>query len=170
MLGTAQGGSGASSEGWCNLRAVNHRQTESETRASSGIADLAAAAYRSVPFPPPQVVVEARADGTLILRSPHVFEPPRIRTVSEVLRHWAAERPDVPMLCQRGPDGAWRKITWSEMWRAVRSLGGALLPLECTAERPLMILSGNSIEFATLKLAADYAGVPIACAAPKDPA
>ena len=145
---------------------MNQRETASETRMPAGIADLAGFAYRSVPFPPPQVATEERAGGTLILRSPHAFKPPQIRTVSEVLPRWAAERPDVPMLCQRGPDGAWRSVTWSEMWRAARSLGSALLGLECSAERPLMMLSGNSIEFAAVKLAADYAGIPIAPVSP----
>lgn len=122
--------------------------------------------YRRVPFPPPSVSVEERPGGTLVLRSPHPLEPPPVRTISEWLPRWALERPDVAMLCQRGPDGAWRRVTWSEMWRVVRSLGTALLALECDAERPLMMLSGNSIEFAALKLAADYAGIPIAPVSP----
>ena len=144
----------------------DHGMLRTESRLPSEHVNLANFPYRSVPYPPPRVDVEKRADGALILRSPHALEPPGVRTISEFLPRWALERPEVPMLCQRGPDGAWRKITWSEMWRAVRSLGSALLPLECSAERPLMILSGNSIEFAALKLAADYAGFPIAPVSP----
>ncbi len=81
---------------------------------------------------------------------------------------WAAERPDRTWLAQRrGPTGEWLKLSYAEAQHRVDSLTQALLDLHLTAERPVAILSGNSIEHALLTLAAMQAGVP---AAPVSPA
>ena len=135
--------------------------------ASDGAAiDLAAYPYRPIPFPAPSVVVDERPDGTLLLRSPIPFEQPAVATVSEWLVHWARERPDGAIFGQRDSNGEWRRISYRDMWQRVQALGSALLSMGLTAQRPLMMLSGNSIEFATVMLAADYAGVPIAPVSP----
>jgi feruloyl-CoA synthase len=109
---------------------------------------------------------EQRADGGWMLRS---LEPlgEYPRRFTEYLVRWANLRPDAVFLAQRDRDKAWRTLTYSAALGQVRKISNALLRRELNAERPLMILSGNSIEHALLTLAAMHVGVP---AAPVSPA
>jgi feruloyl-CoA synthase len=110
---------------------------------------------------PAQVLVERRAGGELVLRSPHALgEPPR--HVSERLRHWAALAPDRAFLVERAVDGTLARVTYAEARRRVDALAQALLDRGLSAERPLMILSDNGIDHALLTLGAMQAGVPVA--------
>jgi feruloyl-CoA synthase len=58
------------------------------------------------------------------------------------------------------PDGPWRTVTWGEVLDWVRKLADALLERGASAERPLLLLSGNSIAHALMTLAAMHVGVP----------
>ena len=69
-------------------------------------------------------------------------------------------------LAQRAPDGKWQNVTYAEALVRVRRLARGLLDHGLSASRPLMILSGNSIEHGLLALAAMYAGIPYAPIAP----
>jgi feruloyl-CoA synthase len=64
------------------------------------------------------------------------------------------------LFAERNADGGWSSLTYSEVRRRSRALAGALLARNLSAERPLMVLSGNDVEHALLQLAALYAGVP----------
>jgi feruloyl-CoA synthase len=88
------------------------------------------------------------------------------RRFTEYLVRWADECPGSVFLAQRQADGAWRTLTYSAALEQVRRIGGALLQRDLGAERPLMILSGNSIEHALLALAAMHVGVPVAPVSP----
>ncbi|NOT59466.1 MAG: feruloyl-CoA synthase [Acidobacteria bacterium] len=111
-----------------------------------------------VNFLPARVVVERRDDGALVLRSPEPLAP-YPRCLGEALEHWARARPDQIYLAQR--DGAaWRTLTFAQAHQQVRALATALLQRDLSAERPLAILSENSIEHALLALAAMHAGIP----------
>lgn len=108
-----------------------------------------------------------RPDGTKILRSRVPLEPfaPHIPWH---LRRWASETPDLVWLAQRrGPERKWREVTYAEAMRTVDSLTQALLDMGLDQERPLAILSGNSLEHALITQAAMQARVP---AAPISPA
>jgi feruloyl-CoA synthase len=112
------------------------------------------------------VLVDRRADGSLILRSPHPLgEPPR--HVCDRLQHWAEATPDRLFLAERADDGAFRRLTYAEAQTLTVRLAQALLDRGLSEERPLMILSENGIDHALLTLAAMRAGVP---AAPISPA
>jgi len=121
--------------------------------------------FREVGFRAPSVDIERRADGTLILKSGSPLPPLRACT-TDWLEHWAAVRPHNPMLVQRNRAGEW--VTWSvgEVWDAVRSLASALLWHGASRQRPLAILSENSIAQALLTWGALYAGVPVAPVSP----
>jgi feruloyl-CoA synthase len=56
--------------------------------------------------------------------------------------------------------GAWRKVTYSQMLSRIRRVAAGLLTHDLSRERPIAILSGNSIEHLTLSLAAMWAGIP----------
>ncbi|SAK78154.1 feruloyl-CoA synthase [Caballeronia fortuita] len=122
--------------------------------------------YRPVRFPQRRTIVERRAGGTLILRCDRALPDIAQRSFADFIPNWAAERGDTPAFCERAPDGAWRTLSWRDLWRQVRSVGAALLDMGLGPKRPLMLLSGNSIEQAVALLAAEYAGIPSAPVSP----
>src|SRR5207237_6770793 len=60
----------------------------------------------------------------------------------------------------------WRKITWAETRALVYAIATSLLERGVSTERPVAILSDNSIEHALLALAAMHIGVPVAPISP----
>ena len=109
---------------------------------------------------------EQRADGGWLLRS---LDPLREYPVryTEYLARWASARPDSIVLAQRNASGEWRKLTYAAAYEQIQRIASTLLQRGLSADRPLMILSGNSIEHALLTWAAMHIGVP---AAPISPA
>jgi feruloyl-CoA synthase len=109
--------------------------------------------------------VNRAANGTLYMS---VAEPldPYPATWLDRLQHWAGAAPDRVFLAQRGADGAWQSLTYARVLHEVRRIGAALLTHGLSAERPIAILSGNSIEHALLALGAMYAGIPYAPISP----
>ncbi len=116
-------------------------------------------------FAPAQVDVEQRADGTLLLRSPQPLDV-HARCIGEHLEHWANKAPERLFLAERGADGAWRELTYAQALREVRAIAGALLGRALGPERPVAILSENSIGHALLALAAMHVGIPVAPISP----
>ncbi len=82
------------------------------------------------------------------------------------LLHWAAEAPTRVFLAERGPDGAWRRLTYSEAAGLSARIAQALIDRGLSAERPVMVLSENGIDHALLLLGAMQAGIPLAPISP----
>jgi feruloyl-CoA synthase len=117
-------------------------------------------------FASPQIVVERRADGTSLLRSPVPLDKPD-RCVGEWLENWALHRPQKVFLAERMcPSIPWVKLTYAEASAKVKAIASAILKLRLSAERPLVILSENSVAHALLSLAAMHVGVPAAVVSP----
>ena len=111
-------------------------------------------------FGPPEVVVERRPDGVMLARSPHPLGSyPRVAT--DWLDHWAKVAPERVFLAERGRE-SWRKVTYAEARAAARSVAQALIDRSLNVERPVAILSGNSVDHALIGLGAMIAGVPYA--------
>jgi len=110
-------------------------------------------------------IFDTRPDGTIYVRSPRTLAryPDKITTQ---LEYWAATAPDRTFLGRRGPDGEWQRITYAQALARVRSIAQSLINRGLSRERPIAILSGNSIEHALLALGAMYAGVLYAPIAP----
>ena len=106
-----------------------------------------------------------RADGTILVRSKQPL-PPYPAKLSEPLERWARLAPERLFFAQRGPDGAWRELTYAATLAKVRSLAAALVKRGLSAERPVLILSGNDLEHLLLNLACFYAGVPFVPVSP----
>src|SRR3954464_15919729 len=121
--------------------------------------------HRAVRLCAPEVQVDRRADGTILLKSgrPLPLYPDKL---TDRLVHWANAAPDRVFMAERASGGGWRAITYAQMLEKVRRIGAALLTRNLSAERPIVILSGNDLEHALLGLAANYVGIPYAPISP----
>ena len=119
------------------------------------------APLRPVKLGPPDVLIERRKDGAILMRSPHPL-PAYPKNLTERLVHWAKAAPGRVFLAQRDATGAWRTVTYTQTLAAVRAIAASLLQRELSPERPIAILSGNDIEHALLGLAAMHVGIPYA--------
>jgi feruloyl-CoA synthase len=120
----------------------------------------AAAPHRPIAFAPARVTRSADPDGTIRLACPAPlgdYDP----SLARLFRTAVAAAPTRIFLQERGADG-WRKLSYEEARQRVDALAAALLARGLSAERPVMILSTNSIDHALLMLAGYTAGVPLA--------
>src|SRR3989440_1135823 len=106
-----------------------------------------------------------RKNGNTYLRSPQKLAP-YARCVTEWLVQWSDKAPERTFLAERKGEG-WRKLSYRETYGAVRRIAQGLLDLELGPQRPVAILSDNSIDHALLALGAMHVGIP---AAPISPA
>src|ERR1700689_3360934 len=120
---------------------------------------------RPISFGDPAVSVDRRADGTIYLRPDRPLAAVPVR-LTDSLRYWAAVAQDRLFLAERDSDGGWRKITYAELLRLSRHIASSLLARGLSAERPVVILSGNSIDHALVSFGALYAGVPFCPVSP----
>jgi feruloyl-CoA synthase len=106
----------------------------------------------------PDCVFDLSADGDIrISNGKQIGEYPS--RVTERLEYWAATAPNRVFIARRN-EASWRELTYAEALDAVRRIGQALLDRGCGHDRPVLILSGNSIEHALLALASLHVGVP----------
>ncbi|STZ76592.1 feruloyl-CoA synthase [Bergeriella denitrificans] len=91
---------------------------------------------------------------------------PYPEVLSQRLYENAEKYPDRLFAARRGDGGEWVRYTYAETLAAARNIAQALLPYRLSAERPLMILSENSLEAFLLNFGAMLAGVPYAFVAP----
>jgi feruloyl-CoA synthase len=116
-------------------------------------------------FASPSIAAEAAGvnadDGSVVLRStdPLGAYP---TTVMHSVRAWAGVDPDHPLVAERGPGGAWRSCSYGAAVAAADAIGQALLDRGLGPDRPLLVLSGNSVDHLLMTLGAMTAGVPIA--------
>ncbi|MEM8931542.1 MAG: feruloyl-CoA synthase [Acidobacteriota bacterium] len=117
-------------------------------------------------FAAPEVEVEARADGVRVLRSPGPLGAyPEHLGVS--LRRWAEATPDRTFLAERAPEAeGWVELSWAVTLERAEALGEGLLSRGAGPNRPLVVLSGNSIDHALLMFGSHLAGIPIAPISP----
>jgi feruloyl-CoA synthase len=122
-------------------------------------------AIRRVRVWSPSADFDRRPDGTIYVhsRQPLGTYPDKL---TERLEYWAAAAPHRTFLARRGADGEWQRLTYAETLLRVRNIAQALLNRGLSCERPIAILSGNSLEHGLLALAAMYAGVLYAPLAP----
>ena len=119
--------------------------------------------YRALQFGVTRVAV-TDANGHTYVSAEQPLEAYAERLTDRLL-HWAEHAPDRSFVARRvahadGTRGQWRHVTYREALLASRSIGQALLDSGASVERPLAILSENSIEHALLALGALLVGVP----------
>jgi len=122
---------------------------------------MAATPVRRVPVGAPEVLLERRADGTTLLRSPEPLAAHPAKLTAR-FAHWARETPDRVFIAERDPSGEWRKVGYGEAFARFRAIAQALLDRKLAPERPVVILSDNDVEQALVALAALHVGIPFA--------
>jgi feruloyl-CoA synthase len=105
-------------------------------------------------FAEPDTEIERRDDGAIFLRSRLPLPEPE-SSITAVLRRRAAEHPDRPLAAHRGTT-----LTYGEAQLRSDALAHAFRELGLGPDKPVMILSGNSLEHLLVSLAAYAAGAP----------
>jgi feruloyl-CoA synthase len=117
-------------------------------------------------FATPAIVTERRDDGSIRLKSAVPLQA-AARCVGDWLEHWAREVPERIFLGERSSvDMPWTTITYGDALQQVRSIGAWVLSQGMSAERPLVVLSDNSIEHALFALGAMHVGVTVSSVSP----
>jgi feruloyl-CoA synthase len=91
---------------------------------------------------------------------------PAPRRFTDRLVSGARAHPERTLVARRGADGEWIRLSYADVHDRVRRIGQALLDRGLSAERPLVILSGNDLQHFQLALGATYAGIPYAALSP----
>lgn len=104
-------------------------------------------------------------DGSILVwqEQPLNAYPERL---SDRIKHWAQVTPDKIWMAERDANEKWVNVTYAQLLEQIRSVGQFLLGLGLSTDRPLLILSGNSIPHGIMALGAQYAGIPSAAIAP----
>ncbi len=119
----------------------------------------AKAPFAGTALAPPTVEAERTADGGWLLRQPVPLGAVPDHLIG-VLRARAAEMPDRTFLAERDGDG-WRRLDYAGAAAKSAAIGQALVERGHGADRPVAILSDNSIDFGLLQLGAMHVGVPV---------
>jgi feruloyl-CoA synthase len=123
------------------------------------------APLRAISFGDPAVSIDRRGDGTIYLRPKTAIGEYPVR-LTDRLHHWAKTEPDRIFMAERDGGSSWRQITYSELLISSRHIASSLLARGLSAERPVVILSGNSIDHALIAFGALYAGIPFCPVSP----
>jgi feruloyl-CoA synthase len=123
------------------------------------------APLRPISFGDPAVTIERRDDGTIYLRPKIALGEYPVR-LTDRLHHWARLEPNRIFMAERDGGRGWRQITYSELLTSSRHIASGLLARGLTAEKPVVILSGNSIDHALIAFGALYAGIPFCPVSP----
>ena len=121
----------------------------------------APAPLRPIAYASPKIVCERSADGSLRYRSTEALAP-HDPSLARLFRAAVERNPGGLFLAERAADGGWRKLSYETARRQVDALAQGLIERGLSAERPVVILSGNGIDHALLTLAGHAAGVPVA--------
>lgn len=118
-------------------------------------------------FASPRITVDSLSPGApsvgMVLRSAETLNDYPATVVHSVREH-ARAAPGHLMVAERHRDPAagWRGCSYGEGVTAAISIGQALLDRGLGPDRPLLVLSGNSVDHLLITLGAMTAGIPVA--------
>ena len=131
---------------------------------------MSAPQFRPLRFGVTRVTLRDGVPGTHYLKADQDLQafPDRL---TDRLQHWAHIKPTQTLFARRvkladGSLGDWRQVTYAEAWHTARNIAQGLLNRGLNAERPVVILSENSLEHALLALGCLVAGVPFVPTSP----
>lgn len=115
---------------------------------------------RPIAYAPPDILHDRGPDGSVRIVSRMALEAAD-PSLGRVFRNAAEGNPDRIFIAERSGEG-WRTLTYGQARVLADSIAAALIERGLSAEQPVMILSGNSIDHALLTLAGYTAGIPVA--------
>ena len=113
-------------------------------------------------LPRPDIRRDLTPAGHIVLRS-NIPLGAYAANVGTWLRDGAAAHPDTVFLAQhpRGGGDGWAELTYGDALTRASTVAQALLDRDLGPDRPVMILSGASIDHGVLSLACQLVGVPV---------
>ena len=126
--------------------------------------------YRALRFGVTSAALRAGHAGVSYLEAQQALTPYPER-ITDRLQQWAQTRPEQTFMARRsrlpeGGTGDWIHLRYGQAWERARSIAQALLERGLSAERPVLILSGNDLEHAQMALGCLIAGVPFVPTSP----
>ena len=126
--------------------------------------------FRPLKFGVTRAEISDGSSGTHYLKAEQALKkyPDRM---TDRLRHWAEKNPERTLFARRikkadASFGDWHHISYKEAWLTARNIAQGLIDRGLNADRPVAILSENSLEHALLALGCMLAGVPFVPASP----
>ncbi len=113
----------------------------------------------------PELEWQERSDGSILIWRNDTLGPYPDK-ITERFAHWAVTVPDRIWMAERDDQGGWRNLSYGEAMARIRAIGQVFLDYGLSAERPLIILSDNSIGHALMALGAQHVGIPSAAISP----
>jgi feruloyl-CoA synthase len=132
----------------------------SMSQAASISPSSARAPVRPISYAPALVEQIAATDGSILLRSRTPLAPYE-PNLANVFRAAVEIAPSRVFLAERSGNN-WRKLTYERARAMVDAIAASLIERGLSADRPIMILSGNAIDHALLMLAGCTVGIPVA--------
>src|SRR5665811_1921293 len=123
------------------------------------------APLRAISFGDPAVTIDRRDDGTIYLRPKIPLGEYPVR-LTDRLHHWATAEPNRIFMAERAGGRGWRQISYADLLSSSRHIASSLLARGLSADKPVVILSGNSIDHALIAFGALYAGIPFCPVSP----
>ena len=125
---------------------------------------MTAPRFRPLKFGVTRVALRDGPPGIHYLRAEQDLNPFPAR-LTDRLQHWAQVKPDHSFMARRikaadGRLGEWKHISYAQAWTTARSIAQGLINRGLNADKPVAILSENSLEHALLALGCLIAGVP----------
>src|SRR3954454_5473192 len=111
-------------------------------------------------FATPRITMDRRDDGSMILRSEEPLAE-CARSVGHAFTQRAKTHPDRVLVSEPAAAGTGTTLTYGEALSRGRAVAQSLLDIGADQHRPVMVLSGNSIDHLVVSLGAYLAGVPV---------
>src|SRR5437763_16864910 len=125
------------------------------------------APLRPISFGDPAVSIDRRDDGTIYLRPKIALGEYPLR-LTDRLHHWAKTEPNRILMAERAAGGLWRQISYAQLLASSRHIASGLLARGLSDDKPIVSLSGNSIDHALLAFVALYSGSAFFPGSPAD--
>jgi feruloyl-CoA synthase len=126
--------------------------------------------YRAMQFGVTRVTLRDGGPGVHYLQAEQALAPYAER-ITDRLAQWARTCPERTFMARRtkaadGTLGDWQYLSYAQVWARGRSIAQSLIDRGLSADKPVAILSENSLEHAQLAVGCLIAGVPFVPVSP----
>lgn len=109
----------------------------------------------------PTVELNRKDNGEMILKSSDIIGA-YPKNLGVWVAKWAEKTPDNIFMAEKiDNNNFWNEITYQDFLKKIKSVGQALINRKLSIERPVAILSDNSIDNALLLFGAMHVGIPV---------